>query len=255
MKTKLFLTVCSLCLFSGIAAAQFQGKVYLKDGSVIQGTVTRQPNGSAAVSSPGGRFYIFRADEISGILQAPQTKEKQRQPKEKQQQTGKRSFDEIRNAIEAEFGVGYGNRIGSNGNSWLNLSFLAYNYRFGAHFSAGGRIDFDENFTTDRWLVPLLLNFKGYLGPADRSQLFLSLDGGYSAGLTKEEGETAYGGWTVTPAAGIAVRLGNHSALHLSIGYRLQWLPEYIYIGGYSKSPFRSGAVMVRMAIAVYSPR
>lgn len=254
MKTKFFLIVCSLCLFSGIAAAQFQGKVYLKDGSVIQGTVTRQPNGSAAVSSPGGRFYIFRADEISGILQAPQTKEKQRQPKEKQQQTGNRSFPEIRNVREAEFGVGYGNRIGSNGNSWLNLSFMAYNYRFGTHFSIGGRIDFDENFTTDRWFMPMVVNMKCYLGPSNRSQLFLSLDGGYSFGITKDEGEPPYGGWTVTPAAGIAVRLGYYTGLHLSIGYRLQWLPEYIHTGGYSEAPFRSGAVMVRMAFALYLP-
>lgn len=237
-----------LLTLSATVYAQFPGKIYLRDGSVIQGSITRQPNGSAAVSTDGGRFYIFRADEISTIIQTPQPKEKRRQP-------GKRSFDKIRDAIEMEFGIGYGNKIGRNGNSWLNLSFLAYNYRFGAHFSAGGRIDFDENFTTERWFVPVLLNFKYYLGPADRSQLFLSLDGGYSLGLTKEEGETAYGGGTITPAAGMAIRLGNHSALHLSVGYRLQWLPKYIYTGGYSEAPFRTGAVMVRMAIAVYSPR
>ncbi len=237
-----------LLVLTGIAHAQFPGKLYLKDGSVIQGSITRRLNGSAAVSTPGGRFYVFRADEISGFIQA-------RQPKEKQRRTGKRSFDEIRNAVEAEFGIGYGNRIGRSGNSWLNLSFMAYNYRFGAHFSVGGRMDFDENFTVDRWIIPLVINLKSYLGPSDRSQLFFSLDGGYSVGIKTYEDEPSFGGWTVTPAAGMAIRLGNHTALHLSIGYRLQWLPEYLYTGGYSEAPFRSGAVMVRMAFALYSPR
>lgn len=249
MKTKFFLIVCSLCLFSGIAAAQLSGTIYMKDSSVLRGTIIPGKDGSVMVHTANGRLYILNAGDIRIISLG--------NDRSRVSGSGWDKFEEIEKGREIELGFGYGAQSGANGSSVVSIALLSYNYRLSPHFSIGGRWDFDYIRKAERWYVPLILNMKGYLGRSTHNQPFLSLDAGYALGFRHDEG--AYGpsphGWIVTPSLGMAFRLGDRTGLHCYLGYRMQWIPEYVLTGAESENPIQTGSIMLRIAFTIYKLR
>lgn len=249
MKKKFFLIVCGLCLLTGIAAAQLPGIVYLKNGSVLRGTIIPGKDGSVMIHTDKGRLYIFNIGDIRNISL--------RTNRSGVSRSGVDKFAEFEKGREIELGFGYGQPYSKNGSSVVSIALLSYNFRLSPHFSIGGRWDFDYIRKAERWYAPLILNMKGYLGRSTHSQPFLSLDAGYALGFRHDEGE--YGpsphGWLLTPSVGMAVRLGERTGIHCYIGYRMQWIPEYVLTGTESEMPIQTGAIMFRAAFTIYNLR
>lgn len=245
MKPKSFLLCCWLCLWPAAAAAQQPGAVYLKNGAIFRGEiVTGDPLG-VTVNMSDGRSYFFTFKNIDSIKQ----KTTPRTP------SGSSRYAELRRFDQIEFGMGYGPAFGKNGLSALSLSFISYHARITPHFSIGGKWDFDYLPDIKRWYGPLVLNVRGYFGPSTgKAQPFLSLEGGYALGFKEDEDEYSPSphGWLITPSVGLSVRLGRNTGVLFSLGYRMQWLPEYVYTGGYSEKPILTESIMVRMNFAIY---
>ncbi len=61
-----------LCAAAFAAAQEFEDVVYLKNGSVVRGTITAQelfPENSVTIETADGTTFVFKEDEIERITQ------------------------------------------------------------------------------------------------------------------------------------------------------------------------------------------
>ena len=66
MKRILFISLFALTSF--VFCEEYEDVVYLKDGSIIKGTIIEQiPNESLKIKTTGGSIFVYRMDEISKI--------------------------------------------------------------------------------------------------------------------------------------------------------------------------------------------
>lgn len=122
---------------------------------------------------------------------------------------------------EVQTGVGVG--VGTFGFSRAYLQTIQ-GIRAGEHFSAGlgigANVYFNYIYDLPEVYMPIFLNAKGYLPVSEKTNLFLSLDLGYSVGLT--EGVSGMSGLMVTPAVGASFKTRNNKAINLSLGFDCQ---------------------------------
>lgn len=70
---RLFYVICllSACVASA-SAEELQEVVYLKNGSVIRGTIIEQvPNQSLKIKTTDGNIFVFKIDEVEKITKEP----------------------------------------------------------------------------------------------------------------------------------------------------------------------------------------
>lgn len=83
MKKSILLFVCLLCATFAFAQQKVQDVVYLKNGSVIRGTITElKPSESVTIQTADGSIFVYKIDEVErtavedAVAQAPVASEK-----------------------------------------------------------------------------------------------------------------------------------------------------------------------------------
>lgn len=260
---KIRLTLIGILLtLAGIAHAQEQGTVHLKDGSSIRGNITAGPDGGAAVSTPDGRFLTFSGKEIARTETDAKKKAKPA-PNERGSFTASRWGTPAGKAVLFDIDFGYGLRAGRRGTSWISPRILV-GAQFNPHCFIGLTTGGDFNSQTKSWCIPLALNFKGYLTRGD-VRPFLSLDAGYALDpravsdlmdivAGNEAGDrydprTDTGGWLVTPSFGMDIRVSHRTHFYASAGYRMQSVKKILFD---CATPGRtlSGAIDLRIGVS-----
>ncbi len=120
---------------------------------------------------------------------------------------------------QGEVDLGYSIGVGTFGTGRVNLHTVQ-GVKVGRHFSTGLGQGFDlyHEGATDL-ILPIYVNFKGYLPVSEKVAPYLSLDIGGGIGLT--ENLNGLSGLCLTPAVGI--RAGMFKA---QLGYNIQQLSE-----------------------------
>lgn len=87
----------------------------------------------------------------------------------------------------------------------------------------------DADYSDSELIMPIFLNTKGYLPVSNKTSLFLSLDLGFSVGLT--EGVSEMNAFMMTPAIGASFKIGGNKAMSISLGYNYQNLSSIEELG------------------------
>lgn len=119
--------------------------------------------------------------------------------------------------------VGFAAGIGTFGFDRVNVH-STHGVRFNEYFflGAGTGLDCFTNYIYDlpELSLPLFLNTKGYLPVSPKVNMFLSLSIGASIGMT--EGVKGLSGLLFTPAVGTSIKVKDHKAINISLGYNMQ---------------------------------
>lgn len=219
---KLFLFLVTFVLMGQFAYSQKQQEiVYLKNGSVIRGTVIEQvPNKSIKVQTADGSIFVYQMNEVEKM-----TKETSKNTSgtisvfQDSNITGYRGF--------VDFGYTVG--LGDYGVGRIELT-TSHGYQFNPYFFAGigtGIHYYVQGVNTP--LIPFFADLRGNFleGPVVP---FIGLKLGYSCSID----DGFYGeGFYAAPSAGVKFMLGNRSAINLSFGYSAQ-KSDGINMGGFS---------------------
>ncbi|WP_075558902.1 hypothetical protein [Parabacteroides timonensis] len=216
---KRFILLFFLVLFAGGNAAHSQNPlqevVYLKNGSMIRGTIIEQVVGrSLKIQTADGSIFVYRMDEVEKI-----TKESRIQTKRTTSAlapagdiTGYRGF--------VDFGFTKG--LGDSGADRLELT-TSHGRQFTPYFFTG--IGVGIHYYMDMWwngenipFIPLFLDLRGNLMQGSIVP-FIGLKGGYTF---VADGEFRGGGLYAAPSVGVKYMLSETFALNLSLGYSFQ---------------------------------
>ena len=144
--------------------------------------------------------------------------------------TGSAAFSQARQPLDIKYQgevlAGYSIGVGTFDVGRLNVHMIN-GAKFGDYFSAGLGLGLDYYCTNglSSLALPIYANVKGYMPfYTDRGGLFLSLDGGYSAGLSDEL--SGMGGFLITPALGAYFNVAGDKSIRLSLGYNHQAFSE-----------------------------
>lgn len=141
--------------------------------------------------------------------------------------------------------IGYSFGVSDAGFSKINVH-STHGVRINPYvfFGAGTGLDCftDYKYDCQELSLPLYVNGKFYAPVSTKSNLFFSVNLGYSVGLT--EGVKDLGGLLLNPSIGISIHLYNEKVLFLSVGYTLQkWSLAGINVANDHSIPLRIGCV------------
>lgn len=217
---KRIILVFILILFAGgyVAHSQTpqQEVVYLKNGSMIRGTVIEQIVGqSLKIQTADGSIFVYRMDEVEKI-----TKESPIQTKRTASLVPAGNITSYRGFVD----FGYTQKLGGGANR-IELT-TSHGYQFTPYFFTGAGIGVhcylqESNMWHSDAKIPFIPMFvdlrsnlmQGFIVP------FIGLKGGYS--LVIDEGLYG-GGLYVAPSVGVKYMLSETFALNLSLGYSYQ---------------------------------
>ena len=196
MRRAIFLFLCYIFIATvSLFAQKLQETIYLKNGSVIRGTVIEQiPGESMKIKTRDGSIFVYKVTEIEKI-----TKET-------------RSYDILgyRAFIDTELTA-----------DWLSVT-TSHGYQFNPYIYAGLGAGICYWGNEDEIAIPIFANgrFSFINGPVSP---FVDLRIGYSISTI----EGLDGGFYMSPMAGVKFMLGRSFALNFATGYSLQRLGYY----------------------------
>jgi hypothetical protein len=226
------ITLFALTLFFSFSLSG-QGRkrdvVYLKNGSILRGTIVLQDPGKLIqLRTTDYSLWVFQQDQIDSIKRLPSPRIAIK--------TGYFNLTEI--------GILTGNRTNSIRAPFTLLNVSAWNFKSG--FTAGVGVGVDFSNETH---LPVVADIRYYLREK-RPQPFVSLQAGFSIPLGASQEQTrnaiyAYGlssnfypvtsqtvkslvGFQINPAVGIQIPIQDNLALTLGAGYK--WM-RYRYSG------------------------
>ncbi|KAA6303558.1 MAG: hypothetical protein EZS26_000109 [Candidatus Ordinivivax streblomastigis] len=235
-------TLCISILFACIAPfcfaqSNYQDIIYLKNGSVIRGTVIEQvPNQSLKIETVDRNVFVYKMDEIEKM-----TKEVVEQTN---RQTNKQPTEQRRIAYQSSpnsgykgiIDLGYSAGVGNYGIDRVNWNFIN-GVQINPHFAVGlgfGLRYFCSN-GSDVLFIPIFADFRVNFTDNDVSPYF-ALDAGYSLG--KE------GGPLLSPAFGMSIKGPGKSAFLFGIGYEVQKVSYRHYT-----NRINSGALSLKLGV------
>lgn len=212
----------SLTLF---AQGSKRDLVYLKNGSIIRGTIILQdPGKMIKLKTPDRNLWVFAYDQVDSIARVVKVKSPQK--------AGYFNLTEI--------GVLAGNSANYKKNPFTLLNISSWKFKNG--FSTG--IGVGVEFFNETYL-PVVADFRYFIRKSG-AMPFVSLQGGYSIPLGGTYSQQVYvdspvywissiyrppmpttqdisarGGWLVNPAIGIQTPINENLALTFSAGYRI----------------------------------
>ena len=207
-----FIAVCK------ISAQIPQEIVYLKNGSVIRGIVLEQiPNQSVKVQTKDGSIFVYKVEEIEKISKDFEKKNNKILSETSYDLKGYRGFVDI----------GYIFGVGEEGLKEDRIEFsTTHGYQLNNHFFIGGGVGIHYMTSSDVFLLPMFVDFKGYLLNGNVSPFF-DLKGGYSHILSELEDEDIKGGLYIAPSVGVRFFIPEGNiGLNLSLGFNLQKLRD-----------------------------
>lgn len=188
--------------------------IYLKNGSMIRGTVIEQIVGqSLKIQTADGSIFVYRMEEVEKI-----TKESQAQPTRTTFSTSVSNITGYRGFVDLGFTKG----LGDSGADRLELT-TSHGYQFTPYFFTG--VGLGVHYYMDMWwngesvpFIPLFIDLRVNLMQGSIVP-FIGLKGGYS--LVVADG--LYGsGLYAAPFVGVKYMLSDTFGLNLSLGYSYQ---------------------------------
>lgn len=191
-----------------------QEAVYLKNGSIIRGTVIEQIVGqSLKIQTADGSIFVYRMDEVEKI-----TKESPIQTKRAVSLAPAGDITGYRGFVDLGFTKG----LGDSGANRFELT-TSHGYQFTPYFFTGAGLGI--HYYMDMWwnsynvpFIPLFIDLRGNLMQGSIVP-FIGLKGGYS--LVVDDGLYG-GGLYAAPSVGVKYMLSETFALNLSLGYSYQ---------------------------------
>lgn len=197
-----------------------QETVYLKNGSVIKGTIVEQvPNHSIKIQTADGSIFVYKMEEVEKMTKEATYSDPYRNTsylKKHYDITGYRGFVDLGYTIGlGDFGIG---RIEAT---------TSHGYQFNPHFffGAGSGIHYYCTDGAEDIVVPLFLDFRGNFTKGAIVP-FGGIKAGYSFVATESfEDFGAY----LAPAIGVKFMMSKRAAFNLSLGYTFQFAEVYDY--------------------------
>jgi hypothetical protein len=211
---KYLFTLMITLLFSTLAISQshYQDVVYLKNGSIIRGTIIEQvPNQSIKIETVDRNVFFFKMDEIEKFTREPhQGRSTAQSPRENISSRLETGYVKI-----AEFGyqVGVGDLKGNR----FKFDFINA-YQFNPHFSAGLGTGLRYYYETDEVLLPVFADLRAIVLDRPISPYF-AFGFGYSFNLTDNVRPV---GLLINPSAGVTFPVFERSLMNIGLGYEVQ---------------------------------
>ena len=196
------------------AQQNYDDVVYLKNGSIIRGTIIEQvPNVYISIQTYDKNVFVYKLEEIEKITKEPKTSVKASTFSDTDFKTG---YCGILN-----FGYGFGIGDGNDGINTINFDFIngfqLFPY-FSAGIGTGVKVWKKAGYSSTPILIPLFLDLRGYFLFGKVSP-FLCIDIGYCWEVSPI---TQGLGLLFSPTAGVSIVIGNKSRLNIGTGYAMQ---------------------------------
>lgn len=200
-----------------VAFAQqyYQDVVYLKNGSIIRGTIIEQvPNKSIKIETADKNVFVYQFDEIEKLSKEPVGRSRRNNYNNK-------SFPKESGYIGI-VDVGYAAGLGNYGLDFVNLTMI-HGYKFNPHFSLGSGVGARYYHSADAVLIPLFMNFQVNFIKKPISPYF-ALSAGYSFNASADFEPV---GFLINPSIGVHFGISYNFGINISIGYEGQWADFY----------------------------
>lgn len=219
---------------TGSAFAQnLEEVVYLKNGSVIRGTIVEQvPNESVKIQTRDGNLFVYRMDEIQKISKEQAGNSYSRN----------RSQSSTLELQRGYFGmINFGYEIGVSGGTDRVKFDVINGYQIIPEFSIGAGIGVKYFINAETVTIPIYAHLRSdFL--RNKTTPFIALNAGYNISTD----EYLKGGALVEPSVGIGFRNNNNKQVNISLGYSLNYFKSEMF--GYSVK-VRSDALMIHLGI------
>jgi len=237
MKKYLALLLFALITTLSFGQSNYQDVVYLKNGSIIRGTIIEQvPNKSIKIETADRSVFVYQMDEIEKFTkEAIQGK-----------RSGSLSNSGLQSGYKGIVELGYQIGTGDYGMDRLKLNIIN-GYQINPYFSLGFGTGLRYYFDAEAALIPVFADFRvNFIN--NKISPYLSLGVGYSFDATNDfEGV----GFLLNPTVGVSFKVSDKSAINVGLGYEMQKMD--FYYGGYyvyNSSSENSGAISINVGIS-----
>ena len=217
-----------LLLLSGVVAAHAATEtVYLKNGSVINGTVIEQiPGESLKIKTRDGNIFVFEMNDVAKISKTEPISYSFHGGPEK----GYRGFVD----------VGYTIGVGTFNVGRMEV-LTSHGYQICPYFFAGAGVGLNYYPDAEAVTVPIFADLR-----ADILNNWITPFVDFKVGYTVVD----VTGFYMSPSIGCRMGFGNNFGMHISVGYTMQkesW--EYRGYYGYSSGTINYGGVSLRVGV------
>ncbi|WP_329904609.1 hypothetical protein [Porphyromonas pogonae] len=203
------LVLCIACITMGYSQNGYTQSVYLKNGSIIKGTVVEYvPGEFLKLKTRDGSIMVFKADEIIRI-----NKEATTFKREYNSDKSNGIFDKmIRPGYHGTFEAGY--VIGVGKTIWDRYEVAtSHGYQINSYIFTGMGITLNYDFDKEIFSIPVYGEVRAQM-PYSVVMPFAVFKMGYSSGDVH--------GLYISPGIGAKLRLGRSFAFNISMAYALQ---------------------------------
>jgi hypothetical protein len=237
MKKYLALLLFALITTVSFGQSNYQDVVYLKNGSIIRGTIIEQvPNKSIKIETADRSVFVYQMDEIEKL-----TKEVIQG-----KSGGSLSNSGLQSGYKGIVELGYQIGTGDYGMDRLKLNIIN-GYQINPYFSLGFGTGLRYYFDAEAALIPLFADFRANFID-NKISPYLSLGVGYSFDATNGfEGV----GFLLNPTVGVSFKVSDKSAMNVGLGYEMQKMKfyDYWYDDTYTYNE-NSGAISINVGIS-----
>lgn len=264
MKKLLFLCLFGLCSTMILAQnANLQDVVYLKNGSIIKGTIIEQvPNESLKIETRDGNVFVYKITEISKITKEANNQTSTQRQWQSRRQNHNQPFQELRfqakskaymGMVEAGYGFGVGDWAADrfnvniiNGYQFnpylaigLGVGFRYYSYEYYSGGYYGTYYTKAHDYT-----VPIFAHIRANFLNRGVSP-FVAVNLGYNVSISGG----FFGGFMFEPTLGAAFRISNRNSMTFGISYTMDRV-KYSYGSsyyGYYEDKAMGGAINLKV--------
>ena len=237
MKKYLMLLLFALITTVSFWQSNYQDVVYLKNGSIIRGTIIEQvPNKSIKIETADRSVFVYQMDEIEKL-----TKEVIQG-----KSGGSLSNSGLQSGYKGIVELGYQIGTGDYGMDRLKLNIIN-GYQINPYFSLGFGTGLRYYFDAEAALIPVFADFRANF-MNNKISPYLSLGVGYSFDATNDfEGV----GFLLNPTVGVSFKVSDKSAMNVGLGYEMQKM-KFFYYDYYYYDEFteNSGAISINVGIS-----
>ncbi|MDR1415024.1 MAG: hypothetical protein LBI96_04350 [Odoribacteraceae bacterium] len=213
---KLF--VLFLLLSGGLvvqAQQHYRDVVYLKNGSVIRGTIVELvPDKLIKIEMADQSVFVYQLDEVESFA------------REAVRGNNFRRFPGSDHGYAGIVDMGYGVGAGRYGSDFIHFTMIN-GYRFNPHFLLGVGTGVKFYHEEEAVLVPFFAHFQATLLDGLVSP-YAAASVGYSFNAS---GDFEGVGLLVNPSVGVHFEVSGNSGINVSVGYDGQWAEFVIYDG------------------------
>lgn len=240
-------------IFGIIGFTQAQGRlqevVYLKNGSIIRGTILEQvPNRSLKIETADGSIFVYPMREVQKITKEPYRKggNVRRQHYAYQGKAPRCPYNAdytsrgYRGFVELGYAFGVGD---TNNNDRLEMT-TTHGFQFNPYLFVGGGVGLHYYTDADEVLMPLFGEFRANLTDGSITP-YVGVKLGYSALLS--DNDYATGGLFFSPSIGVRFLVGNSKFVNIALGYSLQQIDIDFYDHYYYEETFTMNAINLKI--------